>query len=545
MSYIVFARKWRPQNFDDVIDQDHVVKTLKNAITSNRLAHAYIFAGPRGVGKTSTARILAKSLNCRQGPTLSPCNTCTACIEITQARSFDVIEIDGASNRGIDDIRALRENVKFAATHGKFKVYIIDEVHQITSEGFNALLKTLEEPPPHVKFIFATTHPQKIPSTILSRCQLLEFRRISNVRIIEQLRKIALSEKLSLKDDVLLAIAKNSDGSLRDAESTLDELVSFSNGDIKLKDVHSIMGVVEQEYLFEIVDKIIKKDAVGLLQLLDKLIDEGKDLTQLLLNLIEYYRNVMIVKVTTQNHEKLLDLPVEACEVIARQAQGISLDQVLLGVNALLNAQEMARRIENLRIPLEIAFVKLSAQPKSFEQAVEVPAKKDEPQSLPAKEINPAVSLKPAASLNQPPASSSHLPAGQPPQKQAAATVKQQETHLDLEKIKALWPQFIEKVNKVKVSAGHYLDGGSAFKTQGSVLTIGFPRQASFNKESLERKENHLLLESVWKELLSQDIRIQFTFTHDPAPEKHIDNAEDPLLKSALDTFNGRVIRKG
>lgn len=537
MSYIVFARKWRPQNFDEVIGQDHVVKTLKNAISSNRLAHAYILAGPRGVGKTSTARILAKSLNCRTGPTLTPCNTCTACSEITEARSLDVLEIDGASNRGIDDIRALRENVKFAAAHGKFKIYIIDEVHQITSEGFNALLKTLEEPPPHVKFIFATTHPQKIPSTIMSRCQFLEFRRVSNVNIIEQLKKIAAAEKLELSDDVLLAIAKSSDGSLRDAESTLDELVSFTNGDIRLKDVQSILGAVEQEYLFTITDKILKKDTVGLLELLDELIDSGKDLTQLLLHLIEYYRNLMITKVTAHNHEKLLDLPREVCQVIALQAKELSLDTVLVSFNVLLNAQEMAKRIENLRIPLEIALVKLSSPPKAQEQAVDSPVKKAEPPQR-IQEPKPAMQSKPAV-VNEPHPAIEHreIPAHTP--------VKHQETNLELEKIKELWPQFIEKVNKTKVSAAHYLEEGKPCKAVGAVLTIGFPKQASFHKESLEGKENHLLLEKLWKEILKQDIRIHFTLTHGPEPEKPADSDDDPLLKSTLDTFNGRVIRRG
>ena len=364
MSYVVFARKWRPQSFDDVVGQDQVTTTLKNAITAGRLAHAYIFAGPRGVGKTSTARILAKSLNCQKGPAVIPCNKCVSCVEITEARSLDVIEIDGASNRGIDDIRALRENVKFSPVQGKFKIYIIDEVHQITSEGFNALLKTLEEPPAHVKFIFATTQPKKILSTIISRCQFLEFKRITNLKIIEQLKQIATSENLKVEPAVFLALAKASDGSLRDAESMLDELVSFAQGDIGLKDAHSILGVLEQEYLLELVNKIIKNDTAGLLEFLDELIEQGKDLNQLLVNLIEHYRNLMIVKAAVSNQEKLLDLPRELCQLIAGQAREISLENIFLGFNALLGAQETARYMDSLRIPLEIALVKLSSQVK-------------------------------------------------------------------------------------------------------------------------------------------------------------------------------------
>lgn len=517
MSYIVFARKWRPQNFDDVIGQEQVVKTLRNAIASGRLAHAYIFAGPRGVGKTSAARILAKALNCQTGRPLEPCNKCSSCVEITEARSLDVIEIDGASNRGIDDIRTLRENVKFSPVHGKFKIYIIDEVHQITPEGFNALLKTLEEPPAHVKFIFATTHPHKVPSTILSRCQPLEFRRISNIQIIQQLKKIVLSEKLNVAEDVFLAIAKASDGSLRDAESMLDELVSFTSasGNIYLKDVNSVLGVVEQEYLFEITDKLIKKDTVGALQFLDELIDQGKDPSQLLLNLIEHYRNLMITKVTNLNHEKLLDLPQEVCQIIAKQSQGISLENILTSFTALLNAQEMSRRIDNLRIPLEIALVKLSA-------------------GHPLKEHKAHAQESDAGKVKADPAPAQH------------SKTHIEEFTLALEKIKELWPQFIEKITKVKVSAAHYLEEGKPAKTVGSVLTIGFPKRASFHREALERKENHLLLEKLWTEILGQDIKINFILTNDePEAQKPPDDSADPLLKSALDTFKGRVVRKG
>lgn len=513
MSYIVFARKWRPQSFDQVVGQDSAIKTLKNAISSNRLAHAYIFAGPRGVGKTSAARILAKSLNCQEGPTVSPCNKCPACREITEARSLDVIEIDGASNRGIDDIRALRENVKFSPSGGKFKIYIIDEVHQITSEGFNALLKTLEEPPPHVKFIFATTHPQKIPSTIVSRCQLLDFRRIANIRIIQQLKAIAASEKLNVDEDVFLAIAKASDGSLRDAESIMDELSAFAQGHVSLKDVTSVLGVVEQEYLFAFTDKIIKKDAVGALALLDELLDQGKDPAQLLLNLIEHYRNLMITKVTQANHEKLLDLPPEVCQRIAAQAKEITLDAIFFGFSTFLNIQEMARRIENLRIPLEIGLVKLSS-----------PVGK----ATAGPQEEPIIHSQKISVTNT----------------QAHAS-EQAHAHLTLERIKELWPEFMEKMAKVKVSAAHYLEEAMPVKISGGVLTIGFPRRASFSREALERKENHSLLEKTWKDILGHTIKIHFVVSPDIDPPKPVHEEADPLLQSALDTFQGKVIRKG
>ena len=577
MSYVVFARKWRPQSFDDVIGQEQVTTTLKNAITAHRLAHAYIFAGPRGVGKTSTARILAKSLNCQTGPAIIPCNKCVSCVEITEARSLDVIEIDGASNRGIDDIRALRENVKFSPARGKYKIYIIDEVHQITTDGFSALLKTLEEPPTHVKFIFATTQPKKILSTIISRCHFLEFKRISNLKIIEQLKQIAASENLKVEEAVFLALAKASDGSLRDAESMLDELVSFAQGDIGLKDVHSILGVVEQEYLLELLNKVIKKDTAGLLEFLDELIEQGKDLNQLLVNLIEHYRNLMIAKAAVSNQEKLLDLPRELCQVIAKQAKEISFENIFLGFDALLGAQEAARYMDSLRIPLEIALVKLSSQGKDYgalKGASSAPEKRDIPLNPPRDKQNITQNphLGAPADLTPPrlPATS---PRGEPLSRGRFLTAavkpkeascrgerpfapvpiqpepnRQDDIELDLERVKGLWPQFVERLTKVKVSAAHYLEEGSPFKTSGSILTIGFPQRAGFHKESLEGKENHLLLEKIWKELLKRDIKIHFAVTKE---EKKADPAapgenepDDPFLKSALNTFNGRIVRK-
>src|SRR3989339_209716 len=223
MSYLVLARKFRPQNFDDVVGQEHITDILKKAIKANRVAHSYLFCGPRGIGKTSCARILAKTLNCEKGPADRPCDKCSACTEILKGNSFDVLEIDGASNRGIDEIRALRENVKFAPSYGKYKIYIVDEVHMLTAEAFNALLKTLEEPPPHVKFIFATTEPQKIPATILSRCQRFDFRRVSVCQLVDHLKRILSCEKLSLSPTALTSIVREAQGSVRDALSLLDQ----------------------------------------------------------------------------------------------------------------------------------------------------------------------------------------------------------------------------------------------------------------------------------------------------------------------------------
>ena len=249
MSYEVLARKWRPQQFDDVVGQDHVTQTLKNAITSERIAHAYLFVGPRGIGKTSVARIFAKALNCEEGPTETPCDKCDSCREIATGTNLDVIEIDGASNNSVDQIRDLRETVKYAPNHGTFKVYIIDEVHMLSNAAFNALLKTLEEPPPHVKFIFATTEPEKILATIVSRCQRFDLRRIPVGLIIDRLKGIAEAEGITIDDDALLAVARGAEGGMRDAQSALDQLISFCGKSIKEENVLSVFGLVAREKL--------------------------------------------------------------------------------------------------------------------------------------------------------------------------------------------------------------------------------------------------------------------------------------------------------
>ncbi len=514
MSYIAFARKWRPQTFDDIIGQEYVVTTLKNSINSNRLHHAFIFAGPRGVGKTSTARILAKSLNCQNGTSVTPCNVCSTCVEITESRSLDCIEIDGASNRGIEEIRTLRENVKFAPTRGLYKIYIIDEVHMLTSEAFNALLKTLEEPPAHVKFIFATTQPQKIISTIISRCQFLPFQRVLNVEIIKKLKEIAVSEKLKVEDDVFLAVARASDGSLRDAESMLDELVSFTNADIHTKDINSILGVVEQDILFEITNKVIKKDTAGALNLLDSLIDQGKDSSQLLLSLIEHFRNLMIVKVASQNHEKLLDLPIEVCQSISKQAQQLALNDIFFAFNALLEAQEMAKRIDSLRIPLEIVLVKLSSQGKSLGQGPAPEA------GLKKKDIE--AKLEPVEENNKQPAIA-----------------------IGFNKVKEQWPLFMDELRRVKVSAAHYMEEGRPVDVLDGVLVVGFPKSFSFHKEALESKENRLVLETICRDVFKTDIRVNFSLVQrDDQPQEPFGDEVDPVIQAAINTFNGRVVRK-
>lgn len=302
MTYQVTARKWRPMVFEDVVGQSHVTSTLVNAIKTRRVAHAYIFSGQRGCGKTTTARILAKALNCLSPNGTNPDNTCEVCLEITEGRSLDVIEIDGASNRGVEEIRNLRESVRYTPTRGKYKIYIIDEVHMLTKEAFNALLKTLEEPPPHVLFIFATTEIHKVPATILSRCQRFDFRRIALEEIIQRLRFIAKEENVSIEDDALLIIAKKGDGSLRDAQSIFDQVRAFCGNTISTQDVQKALNVVDLDLFFRVTDLIRAKNVRGGIDLVDEIVRNGYDLREFLIGLSEHLRNLLVVATTQSTH---------------------------------------------------------------------------------------------------------------------------------------------------------------------------------------------------------------------------------------------------
>ncbi len=301
MSYQVIARKWRPQTFGDVVFQDHVSKTIQNSITQGRITHAYLFSGPRGVGKTTMARILAKALNCVEGPTPAPCGVCENCVEIKQGNSFDVIEIDGASNNGVDNIRELRENVNFAPAKSKYKIYIIDEVHMVTTQAFNALLKTLEEPPPHVVFIFATTEMHKIPETILSRCQKYFFKKIPVEKVVDHLRNIVTKEGYKISENALFPVARIADGSMRDAQSLLEQVISFSGvatgGDTEIseEDALSIMGVVPTESYIRLMNLISDTDGKGLMAEVDKIVSMGIDISRYSSGLIEVIRSLRLI----------------------------------------------------------------------------------------------------------------------------------------------------------------------------------------------------------------------------------------------------------
>jgi len=363
--FLVTARKWRPQRFEDVVGQEHITQTLKNSIKSGKIAHAFIFSGPRGIGKTSTARILAKSLNCPNSKDYNPCNQCEVCESITNGSNIDVIEIDGASNRRIDEIRTLRESVQYAPSTVKYKVYIIDEVHMLTTESFNALLKVLEEPPPHVIFIFATTDIHKVPATILSRCQRYEFRRLTTEEIKNHLIKIAQFEGIEYDEDALRFIARRADGAMRDAQSLFDQLVVYSNGKVVINEVSEILNIINIDIYFRVSEAIKKREIDEAFRIVNEIYFNGWDLNTFITDLIEHFRNLLTVAVTGSTD--LIDESEITKDKYKTASKDFSVRDLLRILSFLSKVQIELRQATNPKMKLEISLAQLIDLPRSIE----------------------------------------------------------------------------------------------------------------------------------------------------------------------------------
>jgi DNA polymerase-3 subunit gamma/tau len=359
MSYIVLSRRYRPKSFNEIVGQKHVVTTLVNALQADRVAHAYLFAGPRGVGKTSMARILSKALNCQKGTTDTPCNKCSTCNSITNGNDIDVLEIDGASNRGIDEIRNIRQNVGYAPAVSRHKIYIIDEVHMLTKEAFNAILKTLEEPPEHVKFIFATTSPSRVPDTVQSRCQRFDFKNISIPDISDRLARICKTENITAEEEVLQSIAKYARGGLRDSESILDQLASFCHEKITLRDVYDIFGVVSEEKLTSLINSFIEKNPELSIEIFHDIMESGKDIEGFIDQLLIYIRDLLLVSVCKKERDTIETVSGDL-NLLRTQSSSFSPETLMYMFQVISEAKTKTRDLLQQKIYLEVLFVKLA-----------------------------------------------------------------------------------------------------------------------------------------------------------------------------------------
>ena len=560
MDYQVSARKYRPGTFDDVIGQSHVVQTLMNSIATKRIAHAFLFSGTRGVGKTTVARILAKALNCEQGPTGTPCNTCSNCQEITQGTSVDVVEIDGASNTSVDDVREIRENVKFTPFRGQYRVYIIDEVHMLSNSAFNALLKTLEEPPSHVVFIFATTEIHKIPATILSRCQHYNFRRISKAEIVQRLRHVADQDGLTIEDRSLMALARASEGSMRDGLSLLDQIIAFGGNTIRHEDLEALLGAVPQERIRAMVEAVIQQDSAKALQVIAALLDQGHDVRAYCADLVEYVRNMLVAAVVPSGPElrSLIEATEEDLTQLARDAERFTVEQLQELFRMYAAAEDSLRVSAHPRFVLETAavratrllrtaevqpaFSRLAVQPEKPAAdrriVTQTPAQtQDKATPSPAPVVKTtgvkvsqdnvaktsaaggstpkAPSVAPPREVAAPPARTPAVAPSAPVVPPASVAPVQQEpkatsaAEASAAAVEVNWEQFQEAVSTNHPNIAPFLEMGRLVKIEGGLITLGFAKQATTARSMLEKEDNLQALAALGESLYGCAVRIR------------------------------------
>lgn len=545
MSFVVTARKYRPQRFDQVVGQEHITVTLKNAINSGRIAHAYLFTGPRGVGKTTTARILAKSLNCFNPKDAEPCNECEMCLSIQSFQLMDIIEIDAASNRGIDEIRTLRESVKYAPTKGKYKVYIIDEVHMLTKDSFNAFLKTLEEPPSHTVFIFATTDVHRVPVTIISRCQRYDFRRIQLDIIKKLLSEIAENEKIKIDDQSLTIIAKKADGGLRDAESFFDQVVAYCGNNVEFKTVIKILNLIDEENYFLLTDAILNKDFLKAFEIADSIYKNGWNFADFLEGLIEHFRNIMTVIVTSSTNL------IEAAEVhlpryLSYQDKFTEGD-ILRALNFLSRTLSELKFSQNLKIKVETALCYLIALEKTESitsliekinsgiTSVKSDTKKNE-YKIESSEIKSA-SISQSVSEPKP-----NISVQKPKEEQKQATL------FNLESIRTKWEGFQNLVkNEKSLILGHYIPSMIPISLERDNLIVTI--KDSEGKIIFQENQDYLQKKSV--EIFGRKLNFQFEvdeskeITYQSEPQEQILIEKTPKISNKENTpLIDRIIKE-
>ena len=605
--FVVSALKFRPQKFSEVSGQEHIADTLRNAVRRERLAHAYLFCGPRGVGKTSTARILAKAMNCVNLVEGEPCNQCESCQTITQGRCMDVIELDAASNRGIDEVRDLRENVRFAPSSCRYKVYIIDEAHQLTKEAFNALLKTLEEPPPHAKFILATTEAEKMIDTIISRCQQFRFKPLSLQKIVENLRGVVAAQGTSsipesILNECLFLIARASDGGMRDALSLFDQVSSLADESLTLEEVELVLGGVRLSTLFDLTDSIRKRDITRALELVHTSYNQGQDMALLVRDLLGHFRNLMVCK-TAPGHSDLVGLPTDQTQFVSEQAQRLSLEDLLQGLDVLFEAERRLKLTASPRAVCESAVVKLAMMPTTVEiEALlgrndiplrslgaartggTAPPASSPPQPQPSESAKETVTQSApkdatpkSGSTEKPPETETltpvkedppHPPAGAGPktksqEKNARVGIHMEDTP-DQDLIETLvdrWEGICHKVGERSISVGGHLTDAIPHSFDGNVLNLLIHEDLSFHFKQLSTPSAREALKAVLLDEIGIGPEIKVTtatseelarvrppvLDHEVPPARELPSMEEivqaePVVQNLLDAFDGVVV---
>jgi DNA polymerase-3 subunit gamma/tau len=544
VSYEVFARKYRPQTFDDLVGQAHVSRTLKNAVAQNRLAHAYLFVGPRGTGKTSTARILAKSLNCVKGPTVTPCGECDNCREIAAGNSLDVIEIDGASNNSVEDVRQLRENVRYAPAKGHYKIYLIDEVHMLSPAAFNALLKTLEEPPAHVKFIFATTEPQKVLPTILSRCQRFDLHRIPANLIAKHLQFIAGKEKIALEPAAAHAIARGAEGGLRDAESMLDQLVAFCGEKISENDVLDVFGFTSEQTVADLTGRILRGETPGAIDLLHQQSEAGKDMMRLMSDLIAYLRDLLVFKAKPDALKEDVEADVQTS--LATHAELVTTGRLLELLDQFAAAEGRMKWAPNKKLHLEVAIIKAiqSLGQATLDEVIEKLG-----------ELRNSGGARPPAPSAQPVAAGADR--GSEESRTAKAGVGEPghneprvaETSPDANE---LWQKVLARVPPQKAFVRNSAAAAHVLGIDGRNFQIGFAPGDKAMMDILGTQANRKYLETLLREITAKDWSVRLILKEDlptrqasASQQSRSENfKEDPLIQEAIGLFNAQITQE-
>lgn len=573
MAYVALYRQWRPQDFENLVGQNHISITLKNAIVSKKIAHAYLFSGPRGTGKTSTAKILAKSLNCIHGPTPEPCNVCANCESINAGTSMDVFEIDAASNRGIDEIRELRETVKFAPVDGQFKVYIIDEVHMLTTEAFNALLKTLEEPPAHVVFILATTEAHKIPATIHSRCQRYDFRRISAMEIEGRLKAVVQHEQLNVASDALKLIASHADGGLRDALSILDQCTTMENGVITADKVRELLGLIGHEWVWRITEALAERNFKAVLLALGELISLGKEVRQILLEIALYMRSIMLFKVAPDIDS--IELYGDDRQVQAKHGEQFQHDELIEMIKILNEGANEAKWAPEPRITAEMTLLSLCRRSASGDVAdllarvlaleaklSQSPIVQREPQIIRNVEsVRPNVTAKHEIRSSVPPVVEVEKIKTEAP----IANLQEEAIRIDhsidssSSDIKEIWDNVLkELVASGKRSVHACVSQGKLISLNDKQATVQFT--AAFPKERTEKEDYRIMIEKVLAQFCGKTVQLCCILGSGVVPPKAAsvtppkkqsvstaalpEGEVHPALRQAIHMFGGKVIKK-